>query len=173
MFDILYSFIFSPSKTIQTKSHTKDWRLWWSIIGVTALISVIQVTKIGLFPILFHGVFYVAWLCVVGMIIDAAAQLMGSRSQLRTIIYWFGFANTIFWLSPSIVMIQPVFSSISALAMLILNGFFLFYIWTILKLTYQFSNLKVLGLFFIPIISAIVTVIAMIIYSSHWISALL
>tara|TARA_S200000501_G_C20568315_1_gene631816 strand:+ start:165 stop:686 length:522 start_codon:yes stop_codon:yes gene_type:complete len=173
MFDTLYSYIFSPRKTVQIKSHTKDWKLWWAIIGITSLISVIQVSKIGLFSIAIHAGAYLVWVLIFSMIFDAVAQLIGARSRLRTLIYWFGFTNTLFWISPSIIMIQDVFSSIGALAMVILNGLFLYYLWITLKYIYNFSNVKVLNLFCIPIISAIIATFCIVVYGSHWMALLL
>ena len=173
MLDILYSYIFSPAKTVQTKSHIKNWRLWWMIIGITALISVIQVSDISLFSLAAHAISYVVFICIVSMIIDATAQLLGSKSKLRTLVYWFGFANTIFWLSPSIIMVQEVLSSFGALAMVCLNGLFLYVAWVTLQHIYHFSHVRVFYLFFIPIITVIISGIAVVIYSAHWITTFL
>lgn len=173
MLDILYSYIFSPVKTVQLQSHIKNWKLWWIIVAITALISIIQVSEIGLFSLGIHIVTYIIFICITSMIIDAVAQLLGSKSRLRTLIYWFAFANSLFWISPSIIMIQEVFSSLGALVMMILNGFFVYYTWVTLKYIYNFSNVKVLSLFFIPIISIVVAIFSITIYSAQWIASLL
>ena len=173
MLDILYSYIFSPVKTVQLQSHIKNWNLWWIIVGITSLISVIQVSEIGLFSLGIHIVATIVFICIISMIIDATAQVLGSKSRLRTVIYWFAFANTLFWLSPSVIMIQDVFSSIGALAMMILNGLFIYYTWVTLKYIYNFSNVKVLSLFFIPVITIIIAIFALSIYLAQWISTLI
>ena len=160
----LYAYIMNPGRTIQLFSHQKDWRLWWILIAVNALISMIKVSSLGVVSLLSHAVLGVFAIILAAIIFDSTVQLFGKQSQLAAVIYWFGFASTILWLSPSAIIIQQSFYSMGSILMFILKIIFFNYVWISLKKIYGLSKWQLMGLFFIPTIGVVIFVISMSVY---------
>ena len=159
--DQLYSYLLYPSRTVQIHSHQKQWSLWWALIGINALISIIKVSSLGIFSLVFHGILSLGWLTLTAVSIDASAQLMGQKGRLPTVLYWLGFAQTLFWLSPSISMIQYSFYSIGSIIAFGLNILFLYYVWMTIQKIYHFNKWQLLGIFLVPCISVVAFVISL------------
>mgnify|MGYP001266559868 CR=1 FL=1 len=160
----LYSYLIDPIRTIQLYTHQKDWKLWWILIFIHAIISVIKVSSLGVFSFVAHIIFSVGWLVLTAIIIDATAQLIGQKGELPSVLYWLGFANAVLWLSPSVTIIQYSFYSIGSILVFLLNIVFLYYMWTTLKKIYNINQWQLMGIFTVPIISVIVFVIAFSVY---------
>ena len=159
--DRLYAYLIYPERTLQLHSHQKDWRLWWILVGINAVISIIKVSSLGVFSLLFHGVLWLGWLIITAIIIDASAQLMGQKGQLPTVLYWLGFANTILWLSPSAAIIQHAFYSIGSIIAFGLNMVFLYYIWLTIQKIYNLNKWRLMGVFMIPCVSVFAFIISL------------
>ena len=159
--DQLYSYFIHPIRTLQLHSHQKDWRLWWGLIVVHAIISILKVSSLGVFSLLFHGVLWLGWLIITAIVIDASAQLMGQKGQLPTVLYWVGFANTILWLSPSAAIIQHAFYSIGSIIAFGLNVVFLYYVWITIQKIYNLNKWQLMGVFMIPCVSVFAFMMAL------------
>jgi len=156
----LVSYFIDPAKTIHIYSHQKDWRLWWGFIAIHAILSSIKISSIGLGAFLSYGIVWVSWLVVTALIIDGTAQFMGQKGELKTILYWLGFANTLLWLLPSASIIQNTLYLIGSLVSFALNIAILGYVWVTLKHVYKMSQMQLVGVFIIPCMSLVVMFIA-------------
>ncbi len=164
---LLYDYLFSPARIIQLFNHQKDWRLWWGLIAINIVISIIKFSSLDVFSFLAHGIITLSWLIITAIIIDATAQFLGLKGELLSIVYWLGFANAILWLSPSLVTVQSTFYSLGTLLMFILNLIFLAYIWITLKKVYQCSLWQMIGIFIIPCISLVLLAISLVVYATQ------
>ena len=153
MLDHVYAYIMAPARTIQLHRHTRQWAVWCIIIGVSALLSIIRWSSVGVVPWLAHAMLCGAWLVMVSVIVDASAQWMGCRSQLPSTIYWMGFAGVVRWLSPSVDAIQSVWPGLGALVLFGLNGVFLYYVAVTLTTIYGLTRWQVAWLVSIPLIA--------------------
>ena len=164
MLDIIYSFIFQPIKTIQLKSHTKTWVAWCFIILITSLISCIKLSAISVLGMISHGIIISFGFLCLAIIIDMSAQLMGAEGQLKNLIYWIPFVYMIFWLVPSISMIQESSYMAGSILFFILNVVFIIIFGKSLGVIYGFDIKRIIGLFIIPIVASIGIIISLMIY---------
>ncbi len=163
----LYSYLINPVRTIQLFNHQKDWRLWWGILAITSLISVIKISNLGVLSLISHIILGLSWLIITAIIIDATAQLLGQLGQLPSVLYWLGFANALLWLSPSVTIIQHSFYSLGSLLMFVLNFVFLYYVWETLKKIYNLNRWQLVGLFTVPLVSVILFIVAVGVYATQ------
>ena len=164
---LLYHFLFEPARIIQLFNHQKDWRLWWGLIGINSLISVVKLSSLDLFSIVTHGIVILTWLVLTAIIIDASAQLIGLNAQLPSVIYWLAFASSVLWLSPSMDIIQNTFYSLGSILIFLLNIIFLIYVWKTLQKIYACSFWKLIGIFIVPCLSVIIVVISLVVYGTQ------
>jgi hypothetical protein len=163
----LYAYLMNPSRTIQLFNHQKDWRVWWLIIAISALISMIKLSNIGIIPFMSQAILNLGWLVMTAIIIDASAQLLGQTSQLPSMLYWLGFANAFLWLSPSVRIIQHSFYSFGSLLIFAVNLICLYYIWETLKKVYTLNHWQRIGLFAVPFVSVLLFIVAIAIYAAQ------
>ena len=70
-------FIFNEStQTIQLYTHNKDWRLWWGLLVINAIISMVKLSSLTVLSLLSHITLGVGGLVILAIIIDATAQLL-------------------------------------------------------------------------------------------------
>ena len=164
MLDLIYQFIFNPKKTIQLNSHIKDWRVWWVIIGVSSVLSVIQLSSLTIFSMIVHVILIVSFIVFSAIILDAIAQLLGAKSQLKSVLYWVPFSNIILWVMPSILIIQQKLPLLGVLLAFCLNIIFARFIWVTLSEVYGFNRWRMIGLFTIPFIVVFIIAFVSFIY---------
>ena len=160
----LYDYLMNPRTTIQLYNHQKDWRLWWIILTIGSFLSMIKWSSIGLITFLAVLFIQVAVLIFFATIIDASAQFLGQQGQLKTIIYWLGFSQTIFWIMPSLEIIQTNMLTMGSLLILALNIIYIGYIWITLRQIYQKSAKYILAILIMPLIMIILVVTTLIIW---------
>jgi hypothetical protein len=122
----------------------------WSALGVMSLITF---SAIHAFILLGFSI-----------MIDASAQILGQEGRLKSLIYWLGFAYTIYWLMPSLTIIQSTTLSIGSLFILILHGIYLTFIWRTLKEIYQKSTTQLIVILVLPIGAMVLFLIALTIW---------
>jgi hypothetical protein len=162
--DLLYHFLMNPTKTIQLFTHYKDWRLWWVILGIQSLISMIKLSSLGMLVMASQLILGAASLLIMTVIIDSAAQLILRKTQFWSVLYWLGFSKTVLWLSPSLVVIQNASYSLGAVAMFFLHFIFFIYLWTTLKKTYSIGHFQVVLLIISPVIYTIMISLSAVVY---------
>ena len=149
----IYSYLTHPVRTIQLFNHQKDWRIWWGLIAIDSLISIIKVSNFHIMLFVSYAILCLGRLVLTSILIDATAQLLGQTSRLSSVLYWLGFANVILWLSPSATIIQYSFYSLGSVIIFILNLVTSVYIWQTIKKIYGVDRWKLIGLFIIPLAS--------------------
>ena len=172
MLKVLYAYLMAPTKTVQVYSHVKDWRVWWTIILVSSVVSSIKVSSIGVFQIVSYGVLIASYLLVSALIIDGVAQIMGAESQFKTVLYWKGFAWTLFWFSPSVALIQTSFYFIGTLLGLILNVVYAVYLWKTLMCIYKLTPWRLVAIFLWPVFFFVIFFFSLFITLTQWVMAL-
>ena len=108
MLGIIYQFIKAPKQTIALYSHTKQWNVWWIIIGVSGLISAIKLSSLGVWWLSIYSVWTASYIVLIALSVDVAAQLLGHRGELKSVIYWVGFIEAIYWFKPAVQNIQDL-----------------------------------------------------------------
>ena len=101
------------------------------------------------------------------VIVDVPAQFMGSKSQFKTVLYWLPFVYMIFWLAPSVTMLQGVMHTLGTVALFALNAAFFVLLWSVLKIIYKFNTWRMIGLFVVPSIGGIVAIVALVFYATQ------
>jgi len=146
----LYSYLMNPQKTIQLFDHQKNWDLWWLIVAVSSVINMVKWSSIGILTFIFSVIINILCLLVFSVIVDASAQCLGKEGKLKTLIYWFGFNQTVLWLMPSLKVIQHSLMSVGSILILLLNFIFIYYGWVSLNQIYPKSKKKILIILALP-----------------------
>jgi len=136
----LYYYLMNPKHTVQLHNHQKDWQIWWVIVSISSVISMAKWSSIGIFSFTIFIAINITCLLIASVIIDASAQCLGKKGQLKSILYWFGFNQTILWLMPSLEIIQNSILSLGSILILSLNSIFIYYVWVILNQIYPNSK---------------------------------
>ena len=161
---LLYDYLFQPSRVIQLFNHQKNWRVWWVLVGINSLISIIKYSSLDIFSLFIHAIVFLSILILTALVIDATAQLIGLKGQLSSGVFWLAFASSILWVSPSVLVLQKTFYSIGSLLVFSLNFLFLIYTWTTIKKIYDCSIWQMLAIITVPVISLIIMTISIIVY---------
>lgn len=172
MLDVIYSFVFDPIKTIQLNTHRKQWGAWWTIILISAIIASIKLSGLTLVSIAAHSVILIFGFGLATVIIDLSAQAMGANTKLKTVFYWLPFIHIIFWLLPSITMIQNTFVTMGSLLVFGLNIIYIGYLINMLKTVYEFNFIRIAGIFIIPIIAVLVLLISFVFYGAQLVQSI-
>ena len=160
----LYDYLMAPERTVQLFNHQKNWQLWWLIIGISGLLSALKWASVGVFSVIFASALQAVSLVIFAVIIDASAQLMGQRGQLKNIVYWLAFASTITWLLPSMSIIQHSFLSLGSLLVFAVNIIYFGYVWKTLKRLYNATTKTLLMIVTLPAMLLIILIFAIIIF---------
>ena len=172
MLQILYSYLMAPSKTVQVYSHVKQWRVWWTIILVSSIVSAIKLSSIGVFQIMSYAVLISGYLLVSALVIDGVAQLLGADSHFKTVLYWKGFAWALFWFSPSISLIQQSFYVLGLVLGLVLNVVYAVYLWKTLMCIYKLTPWRLVAIFLWPVFFFVIFFFSLFITLTQWVMAL-
>ena len=148
----LYDYLMNPKLIVQLHNHQKDWQTWLLIVAITIVISMVKWSSIGVFSLAVFIAVNLTCLLVVSVIIDASAQCLGNKGQLRSILYWLGFSQTLLWLAPSLEIIQHSIFSFGSILILLLNSIFIYYVWVTLNQVYPESKKQVILILFLPFI---------------------
>ena len=142
----------NPRRTVQLYNHQKDWQVWWLIIAISSVISMVKWSSIGIFSLVVFITINITGLLLCSIIIDASAQCLGKKGQLKSILYWLGFNQTLLWLMPSLEIIQHSIFSFGSILILLLNSIFIYYVWVTLNQVYPESKKQVILILFLPFI---------------------
>ena len=148
----LYDYLMNPKHTVQLHNHQKDWQLWFSIVVLTSVFSMLKWSSIGVFSLVVFIAINITCLLIASVVIDASAQCLGNKGQLRSILYWLGFSQTLLWVMPSLEIIQHSILSVGSILILLLNLIFIYYVWVTLNQLYPESKKQVILILFLPFI---------------------
>ncbi|MEC8677522.1 MAG: hypothetical protein VXX85_01555 [Candidatus Margulisiibacteriota bacterium] len=159
----LYDYLMNPKHTVKLHNHQKDWQVWWVIVAVSSVISMAKWSSIDIFSFAVFFAINVSCLLLTSIAIDASAQCLGKKGQLKSILYWFGFNQAILWLMPSLEIIQNSILSLGSLLILPLNFIFIYYVWVILNQIYPNSKKQVILILALPFL--FITIVSVLVFS--------
>ena len=168
MFATIYSFITQPKKTILLTNHTKNWRIWLTIIVFSGVLTSIKVTGISTISILSFAIIEIFRIMVTTAVIDSSAQIMGSKGHYKDILYWLAFASMVLWLAAPILIIKDAIFLPGSILLFVLNIGYAVLIWNIIKQIYQFNNIKTGILLTIPFVIVVAFIFSIVIVGSQW-----
>ena len=160
----LYDYLMQPQATVRLYNHQKEWAIWWVILVVSGTLSMIKWSALGVMSLITFSAIHVFFLLGFAIVIDASAQILGQEGRLKSLIYWLAFAQTIYWLMPSLTIIQSTTLPLGSLFILILHGIYLTFIWRTLKEIYQKSASQLIVILVLPIGAMVLFLIALTIW---------
>ena len=149
---LLYDYLMRPTQTVQLYNHHKNWQTWWMVMVVGAVLLSIKWTTVGMLSIVMATLIQVSGVIFYAILLDASAQLIGERGQLRSIVYWLGFAQAIYWLLPSAEMIQGVLFSIGNGIIFAINIIYAVYVWKTIRQLLGNSIKKTIAIVLFPLV---------------------
>lgn len=163
MFDIPYLFFLNPKRTIQMYNHVPNWWSWWVFLVISAVLMAIQVNTATLISIVFQLMIAIIGVGLMSVFVDTMAQIMGSEGHVKQLVYWLGFVQAIFWLSPLTVVIQMKFPIIGSGLFVCIFIAYCRQLFITVATVYNLSRLKTMALFLVPIMVGLAMVFIIII----------
>jgi uncharacterized membrane protein YhdT len=153
---LLQGYFSHAQKTIQLFSHRKHWGLWWFFLLVHGVLSALQGAGLNVWVVAAHALVWASGLVLMALIIDAMVQLMGQRGELKTCVYWLGFASTVLWLLPSAQMIHHQWVLAGSMVGLSIYGVWGYHVVKTIQQVYSLNRWQLMACFIVPILFGIV-----------------